>query len=43
MSKSTVMECRHCARVVVPCNWVKEGSCGIDAGHCEVKEVKEKA
>jgi hypothetical protein len=32
--------CRHFENVVIPCSWNKGGLCGVDAGKCDVKEVK---
>jgi len=31
------VECRNFSGVLeIPCNWVKDGFCGIDAGKCNV-------
>jgi hypothetical protein len=32
--------CRRFADKTLPCNWVKDGFCGVDARRCVIEEVK---
>lgn len=31
--------CRHFESKALPCNWVKDGFCGVDARRCIIVEV----
>ena len=35
------VRCRHNFAVELPCNFVKEGFCGIDARPCRIEELVE--
>ena len=32
-------KCRHRADVVLPCNWVVKGFCGVDARECRIERA----
>ena len=38
MPKEVKAICRHGHKVIIPCNWVKEGLCGIDLKPCRIIE-----
>jgi hypothetical protein len=42
LSKKVEGLCRQGYKIAIPCNWVKDGICGIDLKRCVIIEFMEK-
>jgi len=42
MKKKYRVKCRYCvSKLYLPCNWVKDGFCGVDAKKCDMVIIGE--